>query len=253
MGEAKALAKAIADARRIVALTGAGISTSAGIPDFRGPNGIYRTLKVRDPEGIFDIRRFMADPSEFYRFHRGLLEIMEKAEPTKAHRFLAELEKARKDKTVTIITQNVDGLHQRAGSENVIEIHGGIAKNFCTICGRGFSLKELKDLMATQDVPRCGCSGVIKPDIVFFGEAVKDLDVCFEEASRCDLMLVIGSSLNVTPAALIPSYARGTLAVVNLGEINRVYLGRPIDIMAEFPIDQFFSQVEQALADIYVD
>ncbi|EHM10550.1 NAD-dependent protein deacetylase, SIR2 family [Thermanaerovibrio velox DSM 12556] len=245
--KAEELARAIEGARRIGVLTGAGISTGAGIPDFRGPKGIYRTLKVENPEAIFDIRRFNEDPSEFYRFHRGLMEMMLKAEPTFTHRFLAGLEGSKK---VTVITQNVDGLHQRAGSKDVIEIHGGITHNFCSSCGKSYSIEELRQLMDLSDVPRCSCSGTIRPDIVFFGEPVKQLERCFSAASESDLMMVIGSSLNVTPAALIPSSSKGVLAVVNLGEVNTFNLHRRVDIMAEDDIDRFFKRVSENLKNL---
>lgn len=173
--------------------------------------------------------------------------MMLKAEPTFTHRFLAELEDS---KEVTIITQNVDGLHQRAGSREVIEIHGGITHNFCSSCGKAYSVQEVRELLGLQEVPRCRCSGIIRPDIVFFGEPVKQLDRCFKVASESDLMLVIGTSLNVTPAALIPSASRGMLGVVNLGDFNWQNLGRKADITAQEGIDLFFRKVRGHLKDI---
>ncbi|MCX7828225.1 MAG: Sir2 family NAD-dependent protein deacetylase [Thermanaerothrix sp.] len=247
MTQAERMAQAIKESQRITVLTGAGISTEAGIPDFRGPKGIYRTLNVKDPEGIFDIRRFREDPSEFYSFHRGLMDIMLNAQPTFTHRFLAELEGSQK---VTVITQNVDGLHQRAGSRDVIEIHGGITHNFCSSCGKAYSVQDVRELLGLNEVPRCPCSGIIRPDIVFFGEPVKHLDRCFKSASESDLMLVIGTSLNVTPAALIPSASRGLLGVVNLGDFNWQNLGRKADITAQEGIDSFFRRVSGHLKDM---
>lgn len=233
------MASALEGARRIVVLTGAGISTASGIPDFRGPNGIYRQLGA-EAERIFDIDHFMVNPSTFYGFHRRFLEMVEAVRPSFAHRFIAKLEET---KDLAVITQNVDGLHQRAGSRNVIEIHGGIGENSCLTCGRTYSLGDLKAMMEEREVPLCSCGGLIKPHVVFFGEGVRDLDRCMELSRDCQVMLVVGSSLTVTPAASLPSLCKGTLAVVNRGEIYTGHVRRPIDIMIEEDIDPFFMRL----------
>jgi NAD-dependent deacetylase len=233
---------------RIVLLSGAGMSTSAGLPDFRGPDGIYRRKLGVDPERIFDIDWFKRDPSFFYRFHREFLESLEKIEPTFAHRFFASLEK--EGKLSGIITQNIDSLHQRAGSSRVMEFHGGVWSSFCTSCGRTWGYDRSVAMTFADDVPRCdSCGGVIKPDIVFFGEMVKHLEESRELARKADLFFVVGSSLNVTPAALLPAMSGGKIVVVNKGEIARHYLPpERIDLLVEEDIDTFFRAVGEARA-----
>jgi len=233
-------------ANRIVLLSGAGMSTNAGLPDFRGPDGIYRRELGVDPERIFDIDWFRRDPSFFYRFHREFLGSLESIEPTFAHRFFATLEK--EGKLSGIITQNIDSLHQRAGSSKVLEFHGGVWSSFCTSCSKTWGYRESLAMAFAYDVPRCdSCGGVIKPDIVFFGEMVKHLEESRELARRSDLFFVVGSSLNVTPAALLPAMSAGKIVVVNKGEIARHYLPRErIDLLVEEDIDTFFKAVERA-------
>lgn len=242
MTPAEQCADAIRKNARIVLLSGAGLSTSAGIPDFRGPNGIYRRKMKVDPERIFDIDFFYRRPEFFYEFHREFLRALESVEPTFSHRFFARLEEDGKQSGV--ITQNIDSLHQRAGSRNVLEIHGGIWSSTCTSCRRSFDYETSKRKTFEEAVPRCECGGVIKPDIVFFGENVKHLDRCRDLAYEADLMIVAGSSLVVTPAALLPSMCEGTIVVVNKGEFSHSYL-RPerISIRAEEDIDGFFREV----------
>lgn len=233
---------------RIVLLSGAGMSTSAGLPDFRGPGGIYRRKLGVDPERIFDIDWFKRDPSFFYRFHREFLQSLEKIEPTFAHRFFASLEK--EGKLSGIITQNIDSLHQRAGSSRVMEFHGGVWSSFCTSCGRTWGYNESVAMTFASDVPRCeSCGGVIKPDIVFFGEMVKHLEESNELAREADLFFVVGSSLNVTPAALLPALSGGNIVVVNKGEIALHYLPpERIDLLVEEDIDTFFRAVGKVRA-----
>ena len=244
---AEQCADAIRKSDRIVLLSGAGLSTSAGIPDFRGPNGIYRRKMKMDPERIFDIDFFYRKPEFFYEFHREFLRALDAVEPTFSHRFFARLEKD--GKLSGIVTQNIDSLHQRAGSRNVLEIHGGIWSSTCVSCRRTYDYETSKRKTFEEDVPRCECGGVIKPDIVFFGENVKHLDECQNLAYEADLMIVAGSSLVVTPAALLPSMCQGTIVVVNKGEFCRSYL-RPerISIFAEEDIDAFFREVSALLS-----
>jgi NAD-dependent deacetylase len=231
---------------RIVLLSGAGMSTSAGLPDFRGPNGIYRQQMGVEPEMIFDIGWFRKDPAFFYEFHREFLRSLQKIEPTFSHRFFANLEK--EGKMSGIITQNIDALHQRAGSLKVLEFHGGVWSSFCTGCGKTWGYRESVDMAFAEDVPRCDlCGGVIKPDVVFFGEMVKHLEESREMARNADLMFVVGSSLNVTPAALLPACSKGKIVVVNKGDIAHNYLPRErIDLFAEEDIDTFFRAVKNA-------
>ena len=156
----------IEQAHNISALTGAGISTSAGIPDFRGPKGLYVTRQY-DPDTVFDINYFLQDPKLFYDFTRDFVNLEKTIKPTRAHYFLKNLEDSGKLKGM--ITQNIDSLHKRAGSKNVLELHGSYWKSFCLDCDQEFSYEEMKLKILAEDVPRCHCDGVVKPDVVFFG------------------------------------------------------------------------------------
>jgi len=222
----------------IAALTGAGISTSAGIPDFRGKHGIYTTKKY--PPEVFDIARFDDDPSIFYNYAKDFIEFEEKLKPTFTHIWLAELEKSGKLKFV--ITQNVDGLHQKAGTKNIIEIHGGFGKSFCRGCRAEYGFKELKKKIHAESVPKCGkCGGIIKPDIVFFGEPIKSIIEAEGIVEKADLLLVIGTSLTVYPAAMLPSLAKGRVIVVNKGNIGA---NLPQAAIFDSDIDGFFKTLE---------
>ncbi len=211
-GQIQELAGRIRSARRAVALTGAGISTAAGIPDFRGPQGIYVTRRY--PEDVFDIQAFDRDPRGFYQFARDFLELRGRLRPSLAHAFLRRLED--EGRLAGIVTQNIDGLHQRAGSRLVIEIHGGFDHAHCRGCARGFSIEDLEDRVLAGEVPLCeGCGAVIKPDIVFFGENVRDFERAHALVASSDLLLVIGTSLTVYPAASLPDAAPGEIVIVS--------------------------------------
>jgi NAD-dependent deacetylase len=197
------LAQLIRRSTHTVVLTGAGISTAAGIPDFRGPHGIY-TTRAYDPEKTFDIEWFDRDPSIFFAFARDFIPLAERAQPTFAHRFLAELE--RRDHVATVMTQNIDGLHQKAGSTHVLELHGSFQHAHCRNCQTAYTYLELKDKLQAAQLPLCdACGGVIKPDIVFYGEPVLEMDEAEAEARAADLFLVMGTSLTVYPAAMLPA------------------------------------------------
>ena len=241
---ARNCADLIKSASSIVLLSGAGMSTNAGIPDFRGPDGIYRKEMETDPELIFDIDYFRINPLFFYDFHREFVKSMESVQPTFAHFFFASLEES--DKILGIVTQNIDALHQKAGSNKVFEIHGSSWKSYCTLCGTEYDYTTSIAKIQTEEVPHCEkCGGVIKPDIVFFGENVKYLYECQQMAQKADLMFVVGSSLAVTPAALLPGMCRGKVIVVNKGEISFSYLDKNrIDIFVEEDIDSFFMEVD---------
>ncbi len=245
--QAAALAEIVSESQRTVLLSGAGMSTSAGIPDFRGSNGIYKRQMNVDPERIFDIDWFRRDPSFFYDFHREFLSTLKTVEPSFAHRFFASLE--HHGLLSGIITQNIDSLHQKAGSRNVLEIHGGVWKSSCTHCGKCWGYEESISMAFEQKVPRCDkCGGVIKPDIVFFGEMVKHLEECRDLAESADLFIVAGSSLAVSPAAMLPALSPGKIAVVSMGEISSGYLpAERIDIRVDRDIDDFFKEVDKCM------
>lgn len=244
---AKTCAEWINKSERIAVLSGAGMSTSAGIPDFRGPTGLYKTLDIPDPHLVFEIETFRKDPSIFYRFGKEFLTNISKVEPTFSHHFLAALEKA--GKMAGIITQNIDALHQRAGSEKVLEIHGGVWHTHCTKCQKHYDYEAASEKILTEDVPLCAdCNGVLKPDVVFFGEPVKGLYECQALAQTSDLFFVLGTSLTVSPAAMMPGLSSGSIVVVHKGEISHMYLPRNrISLFADEYLDGFFKRVNSHL------
>ena len=229
-------------ASRIAALTGAGISTTAGIPDFRGPRGLYVTRQY-DPEKTFDISYFDHDPSYFFSFARDFVQLVERVQPTLTHRFLAMLE--RRGKLDAVITQNIDGLHQKAGSKRVVEVHGSVRNGHCRKCGRAYAYEELKAKILKEEIARCdSCGGIVKPDIVFFGEAVQGMGEASNVAGRADLFFVIGSSLTVYPAASLPEYAGGQVVVVNQGPVE---MASSEWLRVNEAADAFFERVAAAL------
>ena len=246
--QAQKCAELILNSRSTAVLSGAGMSTAAGIPDFRGPKGIYRWADV-EADKLFDISWFRRDPSYYYRFHRECVNMLSGIEPTFTHTFLAKLEaEGRLD---GIVTQNFDGLHEAAGSRRIYQIHGTIRKAYCTSCGEYYGYDAVNRLLESSDVPHCTrCGGVIKPDIVFFGENVKYLDECQRLCSRADLLFVLGSSLNVYPAALLPQMCKGSIVIVNRGEVSTDYLpSSRVTLRVDADLDTFFREVEKALGD----
>ena len=217
--------------RRIVVLSGAGISTSAGIPDFRSPDSVlYAGLDryaLPYPEAIFELEFLRENPEPFFHLAGRLLPGA--YAPTEGHQFIADLERA--GKLLRLFTQNIDGLDRMAGTTRVVECHGSFHSATCLACGRKYPLAEYREPVLRQEVPRCACpaAGVIKPDVVFFGEA---LPVAFFEHARadlpvCDLLLVIGSSLTVYPVAgLVEQVPRGVPRVL----LNRERTGHRFDL-----------------------
>jgi len=202
-------ARDLAAARNVVALTGAGISIGSGIPPFRGKGGLWEKF---DPMQYASIDAFMADPEKVWREFIGELKVViDNAQPNAAHMALARLE--RLGMLHTVITQNVDGLHQAAGNTTVIEFHGTFTRQRCTDCA---ALSATRDVDLSRLPPRCWCGGVLRPDWVFFGEMIPsvELDRARQSAAGCDLMLVIGTSALVQPAAYLPVIAREASARV---------------------------------------
>jgi len=211
----KALKDWIDDGRRIVFFGGAGVSTESGIKDFRSADGLYSMQYKYPPEEILSHHFFMENPEEFFRFYRDKM-VAPDAGPSGAHLALAELE--RQGKLTAVITQNIDGLHQKAGSKNVIELHGSVLRNTCVRCGKAYTLS---DVLKTEGVPRCVCGGVIKPDVVLYEEALReeDLTAAVKALAGADLLIVGGTSLSVYPAAGLLHYFRGRrLALINRTE-----------------------------------
>jgi NAD-dependent deacetylase len=203
-----------------VVLTGAGISTESGIPDFRSPTGLWAQF---DPMEYATIEAFRADPEKVWRFYTPRISMLTEAEPNAAHYALAELE--RLGYVRGVVTQNIDLLHERAGSRDVVEVHGSIRTSTCPQCGASHSLERVLAMLEERpdEAPRCAsCAAVIKPDVVFFGELLpeREIDRAYELARSARLMLVVGSSLEVYPVAGLPHetlQAGGELAIVNLG------------------------------------
>lgn len=235
----------IRDSKHIVALTGAGISTSAGIPDFRGPDGLYsrKEIPVND---LFDIDYFRHDPNLFYSNIGDFWDLCLKADPTPAHAFLKKLEDTGKLKL--LVTQNIDGLHRKAGSVNLIEIHGNFNNFYCVKCrsGRVYDY-ELESRILSGRIPICSeCGGTLKPSVVFFGEGVIGFDDAVIEAQKCDLFLSIGSSMVVNPAAAIADYISAKTALVIINKGDTPYDNRA-DLKIEEDIDNAAKYLEELL------
>ena len=211
------LQEIIDDSRKIVFFGGAGVSTESGIPDFRSVDGLYNQKYKFPPEMIISHSFFVQNPEEFYRFYRDRM-IYTNALPNAAHLKLAEWEQ--RGILSAVVTQNIDGLHQLAGSKNVIELHGSIHRNYCTKCGKFYPLSAVTE---TDGVPRCECGGVIKPDVVLYEESLRseDIENAVLEISSADTLIIGGTSLVVYPAAGLVRYFNGKhLVVINKSEIN---------------------------------
>ena len=212
----------------IVFFGGAGVSTESGIPDFRSTDGLYHQQYDYPPETILSHSFYEANPEEFFRFYRSKMLCLD-AQPNAAHRKLAEWEAAGKLKAV--ITQNIDGLHQKAGSRNVLELHGSVLRNYCTRCGAFYGVEAVQN---SAGVPRCRCGGAIKPDVVLYEEGL-DQDVIARSISairQADVLIIGGTSLTVYPAAGLIQYYRGGRLVV----INKTALGAGADLTITEPI-----------------
>ena len=230
------LKKWVEESRSIVFFGGAGVSTESGIPDFRGVDGLYRQKYAYPPETILSHEFLLQHPDEFYRFYREKILILN-ARPNPAHEKLAQWE--REGRLRAVITQNIDGLHQAAGSKRVLELHGSIHRNHCTRCGKFYTAEQIA---ATTGVPRCDCGGTIRPDVVLYGESLdeKVLRASMDALAHADLLIVGGTSLSVYPAAgLIDLYPGDRLALLNRTPTPRdsranLILREPIgQIMAE--------------------
>ena len=199
----------------IVFFGGAGVSTESGIPDFRSTDGLYHQKFEYPPETILSHTFFYQHTEYFYRFYREKMLPLE-AEPNAAHRALAALERA--GKLRAIVTQNIDGLHQKAGSKNVYELHGSIWRNYCTKCGKPYSAEFIRD---SGGVPHCACGGLIKPDVVLYEEGLdeKTIKGAVRAIAEADVLIVGGTSLTVYPAAgLIRYYGGNRLVLINRDE-----------------------------------
>ena len=222
----------------IVFFGGAGVSTESGIPDFRSVDGLYNQKYKYPPETIISHSFYVKKPEEFYKFYKDRM-IFTDAKPNGAHKALAKLDQEGKLKAV--ITQNIDGLHQLAGSREVLELHGSIHRNYCTRCGQFYDLDYVKN---SQGIPHCSCGGMIKPDVVLYEEGLdqKVLRKSVEYIARADMLIVGGTSLVVYPAAGLIDYYRGNKLVL----INKSATSR--DSQADLVISGSIGQVLSAVA-----
>ncbi len=227
----------VSDSNNIVAFSGAGLSAESGIPTYRGAGGLWSEY---DPGKYANINYFLHDPSYYWRFFRDVrYPILQKAQPNEGHYALAQMES--QGKCQAVITQNIDGLHHEAGQQRVIELHGNTRRFYCVNCSSAVSMDEAFQLLSSELPPKCSCGGLIRPDVVFFGESLpaEALDEAAEAAAECDTFLVLGSSLVVQPAAQLPVVAKqrgAKLIIINIGET-------PLDDMADFLFDASASTI----------
>lgn len=237
MNKIEQLAEWIKQSDNIVFFGGAGVSTESGIPDFRSVDGLYNQKYDYPPETILSHTFYVRKTEEFFKFYRDKM-LFPDAEPSTTHKKLAQLEAAGKLKGV--ITQNIDGLHQKAGSKNVIELHGSVLRNYCERCGKFYGIEAI---INSEGVPHCECGGRIKPDVVLYEEGLDDYNI--REAVRlireADILIVGGTSLGVYPAAgLIDYYGGSKLVLVNKSETP--YDGRA-DLLIHDALGTVFSQI----------
>lgn len=221
----------------IVFFGGAGVSTESGIPDFRSVDGLYHQKYDYPPETILSHTFYMEKTEEFYKFYRDKMLALD-AKPNAAHLKLAELEA--KGKLKAVVTQNIDGLHQAAGSKNVLELHGSVHRNYCRKCGRLYDASYIKE---STGVPKCACGGQIKPDVVLYEKGLDDVTMqsAIHFISQAEILIIGGTSLAVYPAAgLIDFYKGNKLVLINK---SATPLDRRADLVIQAPIGEVFQQV----------
>ena len=237
MDALKTLQTWVEESERIVFFGGAGVSTESGIPDFRGVDGLYRQKYAYPPETILSDTFFHQHTEEFFRFYREKMLVTD-VRPNAAHEKLAQWE--REGRLLAVVTQNIDGLHQKAGSKNVFELHGTIYKNHCARCKKAYDAAYVQ---ACEGVPRCECGGVVKPDVVLYGEALDSavIEGSLRAIAAADLLIVGGTSLTVYPAAgLIDAYTGHRLALVNKTATAR---DARADLVLREPIGALFARL----------
>ena len=237
--EITALQKIIDESENIVFFAGAGVSTESGIPDFRSEDGLYHEKYSYPPERIISHSFFLTNPEVFYRFYKEKMLCLD-AEPNAAHRKLAELEQAGKLKAV--VTQNIDGLHEKAGSKMVYELHGSIHRNYCLRCHKFYPAEFIK---ASEGIPYCSCGGVIKPDVVLYEESLdgKTIEDAVTAIAHADTLIIGGTSLVVYPAAGFIDYFRGKHLVL----INKAETGRAVraELSIQAPIGEILAEINK--------
>ena len=233
----QALKEMVDGSDNIVFFGGAGVSTESGIPDFRSTGGLYHQEWKYPPETILSHTFYKSKPEEFFRFYRAKM-LTPGAKPNAAHRKLAEWEARGKLKAV--ITQNIDGLHQAAGSREVLELHGSVHRNHCEKCGRFYGLDYI---LETRGVPRCACGGIVKPDVVLYEESLNQelLSRALRYIAEADMLIIGGTSLNVYPAAgLVRYYSGSRLVLINKGAVAQDLTA---DLVLTDPIGEVLSQL----------
>lgn len=208
----------VQESKNVVFFGGAGVSTESGIPDFRSVDGLYNQEYDYPPETILSHTFYLKKPEEFYRFYRNKM-LFPQVKPNRAHLALAKLEQEGKVKAV--ITQNIDGLHQAAGSREVLELHGTVHRNYCERCGKFYSMDHI---LSCEGIPRCSCGGIIKPDVVLYEEGLDDsvLSRSIQHIRNADVLIIGGTSLVVYPAAGLIDYYRGNkLVLINKSATSR--------------------------------
>lgn len=233
----KSLQQMIDESENIVFFGGAGVSTESNIPDFRSADGLYQQTYKYSPEQIVSHSFFVSHTEAFYEFYKEKMMFLD-AKPNKAHLKLAELERAGKLKAV--ITQNIDGLHQAAGSKNVLELHGSIHRNYCQKCHKFYDAKYVKE---SRGIPRCECGGIIKPDVVLYEEGLDSgiIQASVRAISEADMLIIGGTSLVVYPAAGFIDYFRGkNLVVINKSKTSR---DTQADLCIQEPIGEVLGKI----------
>lgn len=227
----------VKESSRIVFFGGAGVSTESGIPDFRGEDGLYRQRYAYPPETIISHSFYARHPEIFFDFYRNRM-LYPNAKPNIVHQRLAQWE--RDGKLLAVVTQNIDGLHQMAGSHEVLELHGSVLRNYCERCGKFYGVDAI---LHSTGVPKCSCGGDIKPDVVLYEESLdmQMMEQALEYISRADMLIIGGTSLVVYPAAGLVQYYRGhKLVVINKGEVGA---GVRADLTIRAPIGEVLSQL----------
>nr|WP_325293565.1 NAD-dependent protein deacylase [uncultured Oscillibacter sp.] len=227
----------VKEAKAIAFFGGAGVSTESGIPDFRSTGGLYHQEWKYPPETILSHTFYKSNPGEFFRFYRAKM-LAPEARPNAAHEKLAEWEA--EGKLTAVVTQNIDGLHQAAGSRHVCELHGSVHRNYCERCGKFYGLDSI---LEGSGIPRCACGGIIKPGVVLYEEGLDQavMNDAVDSIARADLLIIGGTSLNVWPAAGLINYFQGT----RLALINRSAVARDLDagLVITDPIGQVMAQL----------
>lgn len=237
MEELETLKQWVEESNNIVFFGGAGVSTESGIPDFRSTDGLYNQEYDYPPETILSHTFYRRNPQEFFRFYKNKMLYLD-AEPNAAHKKLAEWES--KGKLKAIVTQNIDGLHQKAGSQKVFELHGSVLRNYCEDCGKFFGVERIKN---AEGVPYCECGGMIKPDVVLYEEGLdqRTIEDSVRAIQNADMLIIGGTSLAVYPAAgLIDYYSGNKLVLVNKTPTPRDGMA---DLVVHGSIGEIFSQL----------